>query len=83
MIQTIEGKPGMGKTYFSAQTVAERLSVMHDMHQGRIRVRLLWELYRDVQRKARERGLDVSIVGLPSCRKEIRRQIGLVRGLQA
>lgn len=65
----------------TAQTVAQRYSVLHAMHEGRTRVRLLWELYREVQRAARERGLDVSIVGLPSCRREIRRQIGKVRGL--
>lgn len=77
-IQVIYGKPGGGKSY--AQTLVLREWV-NNLHEAENRVSLLLGLYRGLQRKARELDLDLS-AGLRSCRREIRRQVGIIRRLR-
>jgi hypothetical protein len=76
--QVIYGKPGVGNSYASTVILREWVN---NLHEAQDRVSLLLGLYRGLQRKARELDLDLTS-GLRSCRREIRRQIGIIRRLR-
>ena len=52
------------------------------LQDGLRRVEILWTLYRGIQRKAREQGIDMRHVRIQSVRTEIRRQLFITRQIR-